>query len=343
MKIRGLIALSMISSFSLQSLTPSTASAEQQRKPKAGAKAEKAAEAPAVPVAATPGSAGATASTSGDAAAPPSPADVRASTKALREGKRLVTKRKLPEAIAKLEEAYSLDPRAEILYNLGFTHQLSQNNDKAIDFYRRYLAADPNGKDGANARRYLAGLEAKAAAEKAQRDAENAAARLEEEEKNRLANTERERDQARADAAAALARATKAEAELTAEREKPRASSSSSSGGGSGRGETLRLAGVGLGVAGIAGLAAGAYFGARSSRLNDELSGRNAVFYPDKVEEGEAADRNMTLSFIAGGVLLAGGITAYVFGRAQGKERPRAALAPSAQPDGAGLVVTGAW
>lgn len=339
MKIRGLIALSMITSFSLQSLTPSTASAEKQSKPKAGkaAKAEKAAaEAPAAPAATTPGSTGSVGA--------PSPADVRASTKALREGKRLVTKRKLPEAIAKLEEAYSLDPRAEILYNLGFTHQLSQNNDKAIDFYRRYLAADPNGKDGANARRYLAGLEAKAKAEKEQRDAEDAAARLEEEEKNRLANTERERDQARADAAAALARATKAEAELTAERDKPRASSSSSSsGGGNGRGETLRMAGVGLGVAGIAGLAAGAYFGARSSRLNDELSGRNAVFYPDKVEEGEAADRNMTISFIAGGVLLAGGITAYVFGRAQGKERPRAALAPSAQPDGAGLVVTGAW
>ncbi len=331
MKIRGLIALSMITSFSLQSLTPSTASAEQQRKPKAG-KAE--AEAPAAPAAAPPSSAGA-----------PSPADMRAATKALREGKRLVTKRKLPEAIAKLEEAYSLDPRAEILYNLGFTHQLSQNNDKAIDFYRRYLAADPKGRDSANASRYLAGLEARAKAEKEQRDAEEAAARLEEEEKNRLAKTERERDQARADAAAALARATKAEAELTAERKKPRAAASSRGGGagGSGRGETLRMAGVGLGVAGVAGLAAGAYFGARSSRLNDELSGRNAVYYPDKVDEGEAADRNMIISFIAGGVLLAGGITTYVFGRAQGKERPRAALAPSAQPDGAGLVVTGAW
>ena len=307
MKSRGLIALSMITTFSLQALSPATASADQE-----------ATAAPAV--------------------------DARAAAKALKEGKRLLVKRQLPEAIAKFEEALARDPsRNEALYQSGFAHQLNQSFEPAIDFYRRYLAAEPSGKYAPEAKRYLTGLEIRKKAADDKRLAEEEKKKKEEDEKNQLANAERERQTARDEATAALARATKAEAELAAERAKPRAVASSSRNTGGSRGETLRLTGVGLGVAGVAGLAAGAYFAARSSRLSDELSEENAVYYPDKVKDGEAADRNMTIAFVTGGVLLAGGVTAYVFGRAQGKERPRAALAPSAQPGGGGLVVTGAW
>jgi tetratricopeptide (TPR) repeat protein len=309
MKSRGLIALSMIATFSSQALSPTTALADQEAP---------AAAAPAV--------------------------DTRAAAKALKEGKRLLVKRQLPEAIAKFEEALARDPaRHEALYQSGFAHQLNQSFEPAIDFYRRYLAAEPNGKYAPEAKRYLLGLETRAEADRKKREAAEAAKKKEEDEKNKLANAERDREAARTEASAALARATKAEAELAAERAKPRAVASSSRSQASSAGEVTRLMGVGLGVAGVAGLAAGAYFAARSSRLSDELSEENAVYYPDKVKDGEAADRNMTIAFVAGGVLLAGGVAAYVFGRAQGKERPRAALAPSAQPGGGGLVVTGAW
>ncbi len=323
MQTRGLIALSVISSFTLQLLPAEQAYADSKPAP---AEAAKPASMPAPATSAPP-------------SAPPSATDVRNAAKAFREGKRLVNKRQLPEAIAKLEEAYALDPRHEHLYNLGVAHQLNLNAEAAIEFYRRYLAADPGGKQAGDAARYLKALEDKAAKEKKQRDAEEQAARQELEAKQRVETAERERDQARAEAAAALARATAAEEMAGSKTGATRTLTVA----GSRRGEGLRLAGVGLGVAGLAGLAAGGYFAARSSRLSDELSETNAVYDPDKVDEGEAADRNMTIAFIAGGVLLAGGVAVFTLGRSRGKERPTAAVTPVVQPGGGAVVLTGAW
>ena len=106
------------------------------------------------------------------AAAPPATADDRAPTpqeikdarRHFEVGKALIAKKQLATAIVELEAAFELDPRTEHLYNLGVAHQLNGENDVAIQYYRLFLHDAPPGAAARDAARYLADLEAKAAA-----------------------------------------------------------------------------------------------------------------------------------------------------------------------------------
>jgi len=122
----------------------------------------------------------------------PSQADASAAANHFKSGLRMIEKGDYAGAIGEIEQANQLDPQSVHLYNLGVAHQNNGDRGKAIDYYRRYLAASPDGKLAAEAERYLNKLEAEAATEKA--------------------------DQARADALAALAAATAARAQETAAR-----------------------------------------------------------------------------------------------------------------------------
>lgn len=116
------------------------------------------------------------------AAAPVRADDARAAKQEARQhfdaGKRLIKKKQFAEAVAELEQAYQLDPRAEHLYNIAVAHHLSGNHAEAAEHYRRFLAENPSGKTARDAARFLAQLEqdaAKRAAEDlARRDAEAA-------------------------------------------------------------------------------------------------------------------------------------------------------------------------
>ena len=96
-------------------------------------------------------------------------------------------------------------------------------------------------------------------------------------------------------------------------------------------------AGVGAGAIGV-GLFV---FGAKAARLSDELSEPGAVYDPQKIADGEAADRNMMISVAVGGALVVGGAVVYMLGRKQGTSAERTTLAPTISPDGVGLVLTG--
>ena len=127
----------------------------------------------------------------------PSRTDVAAAIARFNLGKQMIARGDYAHAIAELERAYELDPRSEHLYNLAVAHQNNAQRDQAIAYYRRYLAAAPDGKLAADAERYLYKLEAEAAAERAEHDRATATAAL-------------------ADATAARAEASAARAELAA-------------------------------------------------------------------------------------------------------------------------------
>lgn len=59
--------------------------------------------------------------------------------------------------------AYSASPFSAFLYNAGFAYEKARNNEKAVDFYRRYLDAEPEAPDYAKVdvkiRALLAGAE----------------------------------------------------------------------------------------------------------------------------------------------------------------------------------------
>ena len=110
---------------------------------------------------------------------PPSQADISAAIKRFRNGQRMIENGDYAGAIGELEQAYQLDPQDVELYNLGVAHQNNGDVDKAIDYYRRYLAAAPTSALAANAQRYLSTLEAAsavAAAEQARAEAQAARA-----------------------------------------------------------------------------------------------------------------------------------------------------------------------
>ncbi|MEJ7732675.1 MAG: tetratricopeptide repeat protein [Polyangiaceae bacterium] len=60
---------------------------------------------------------------------------------------RLYGERRFPEAVALLEQAYALDPKPVLLYNIARAHQESGDARRAIDAFRRYLTADPEASD----------------------------------------------------------------------------------------------------------------------------------------------------------------------------------------------------
>ena len=98
-----------------------------------------------------------------------------------------------------------------------------------------------------------------------------------------------------------------------------------------------------LGGVGVLGLAAGGYFTLKARDINDqaeslcatECAGSELV---DLDRRGDAADRNATIGFIAGGVALAAGVTAIVLA-SRGERRATVTLVPT--PGGA--AASAAW
>src|SRR5512140_2241109 len=135
-------------------------------------------------------------------AKPPSPAAVSAAIKRFENGRRLANKGDYAAAIGEFEQAYQLDPKTVHLYNLAVTHHLKGDRDKAIDYYHRFLAAEPDSKLAPDAERYALQLEAEAAKEQAAE-----AKKHEEEERD-------EAKKARDEVKAAQERAEKAEQAL---------------------------------------------------------------------------------------------------------------------------------
>jgi tetratricopeptide (TPR) repeat protein len=122
----------------------------------------------------------------------PSKTDVDAAIARFNHGKQMIASGDYAHAISEIELAYKLDPRSEHLFNLAVAYQNNAQRDKAIEYYRRYLAAAPDGKLAPDAERYLYKLEAETANERS--------------------------DQARADATTALAEAMAARADATGAR-----------------------------------------------------------------------------------------------------------------------------
>jgi tetratricopeptide (TPR) repeat protein len=62
------------------------------------------------------------------------------------------------EAIAEYEAGYKLEPRPQFLYNIAQSYRLDQKRAQAIDYYKKYLVAQPAGEGSDDARRWIARL-----------------------------------------------------------------------------------------------------------------------------------------------------------------------------------------
>jgi hypothetical protein len=74
---------------------------------------------------------------------PPTPAQIEKAKKAFQEGKKFHEQKKLPEAIEKFKESYTLSKNPLLLYNIGLTMDEAQMEDLALFYYRKFLTDAP--------------------------------------------------------------------------------------------------------------------------------------------------------------------------------------------------------
>ncbi len=77
------------------------------------------------------------------AQAAPTPEQIEQAKKAFGEGRALFEEGKLPEAIEKFKESYRLSRNPVLLYNIGHTLDQSGDKQKALFYYRKFLADAP--------------------------------------------------------------------------------------------------------------------------------------------------------------------------------------------------------
>ena len=189
-----------------------------------------------------------------------------------------------------LREAYSLDPQPVLLYNLARAYEGLGDTNGAIDTYKKYLAADPNAKDRGAIEQRISTLER-------ERDERIAL------EKQNEANRKRAEEEA---ARAAAASRPKKEAPPPHHR------------------SALPYI---VGGIGIGGLATGVVLGLMAT--SQHASARSEPVQLTAENEQNRAKTYATastISFIAGGALLAIGTTWWILDSGNGKSSAQARL-----------------
>lgn len=177
-----------------------------------------------------------------------------------------------------LDEAYALDPQPVLVYNLGRAYEGLGDLTTAIAAYEKYLHDDPKTAD-------RGALEHRIATLRRERDEKVALARQRDEERERADEQRRAAEDER-----------RARGGERAPEERGRSPG------------PYVLAGVG-----VAGLAAGAAFGIMAASTHDAAVAERVQKVA--VEEQDEAKRYATVSsvaFVAGGVLVAAGVTWWI-------------------------------
>lgn len=229
-------------------------------------------------------------------------------------------------ALAAFRAAYELVPINELLLDLGLAAERAGDATVAVDYFERFLAVEARDPRRAEIRTKIAALrEQVEAAEGRRRDEETA----HQAELDRAAEAARARD-----------RRWTAQHDREQVEEVRRAEQARAHHAIEGRGRGLRLGGLALIGGGVLAFGAATYFGLDARALSSELSAHGAQFDPATVAAGHAADRHLIASLIAGGVLVATGVTLHVVGR---RQRVRARLIVTSTRETVALTCAGSF
>jgi tetratricopeptide (TPR) repeat protein len=257
----------------------------------------------------------------------PSKQDIAEAKKHFKAAEEAKRKGEWDKAADEYLAAYARFPDPEFYFNVGEVYRNKGDDEKALQYYVKYLEMDANGRGSNAARTAVAeinrALESrKAAEEEARKKAYEDARKKAEEEQRRKAEEEARKkppgddDDDDDDSGEVIA-------------------------ANPGRG--LRIGGIVSGGIGVVALGAGVFFGLRAKKINDEAADWD-VFDPDRFAKGEAAERNMIICVSVGGAALVTGGVLYLLGhRAGARAERRMSIAPVLLPDGAGLAAGGSF
>ncbi len=115
------------------------------------------------------------------------------------------------------------------------------------------------------------------------------------------------------------------------------------------RGKGMRLAGLGVGGAGLVGLGLGVFFGFKAKDVSDQISNHPMnEMWPDDIQQlekdGQSYENKQIIFMAAGGALVVAGVALYMIGRSKrGGTETTATLVPSVTPESAGFAIAGGF
>lgn len=276
-------------------------------------------------------------------------------------------------AIALYAKAYVQIPHPVLLFNMAQANRLAGRKQLALDLYRRYLAADPEGPHARIARELTAEIErdlaARAEEQRAQEAAHADAAQHASEEQRkaeleRTAQAEREVEEARRATAARRARvedsgrarsATATESRSATTTDSTRGSTQASIAVADGPGEhrrtRRRIAAFAAGGAGLVTVGVGLYVGSRARATWDEAHRSGACDAQHRctpgglaaIEDAHGQARIATGATVLGVAALATGAALYWTAREPRSSPTALRAAPLVSPTAAGLVLAGGF
>lgn len=283
-----------------------------------------------------------------DQGAPLSPREARRQARELdKEFQRLFQEENFTQAIALLEQILVLDPQPLHLYNLALLHYHSNDKEKSLEAFQRFLAEKP--RDQAlkrEAQRFVRILERDVQIiQEARRQAQVKVTEAEQRAGEAQAAAQQAataRDEAQAEAEAARQGQARAEAENQRMRVVLQTASSGAGGG-------KRTIGTSLVLAGGLALGAGAFYALDARAANAEAEGATewTVSYDWLIDRAEGYSQRALIFSITGAALIAGGATLYYLGEREANQplTERAVVgvgvAPAVTTSGAGVSVHG--
>jgi tetratricopeptide (TPR) repeat protein len=232
-------------------------------------------------------------------------------------------------AAREYKNAYELVPHPVLFFNLAQVYRLDGDRKRALEYYERYLAMEPDGQASKQARQFADQLRDELASER-------------EGDGDPGARSDSGRD-AEGDSGAATGAGAGSDGGTPAGSVSRRVSEPVKAGRG------LRVAGLISGGAGLVAIGLGFKFGLDASRITDEINGHDAGEWPDALlarqAEGERAERNMFILTGAGAAAIAaGGVLYYLGHRARRDATERTVgVRPVAGGGQVGVVLAGSF
>lgn len=253
------------------------------------------------------------------------------------------------EAIEFYKAAYDLVPHPELLFNLGQAHRLKGDRVVALDYYRKYLAIQPDGRAAKEAQEWMDQLERSMREEAAEAARKFEEQRLAEEARRAEAARQAEEERrSREDKAAAAPVASPAVSQAAPSPRAPAPAATVAP-----RPFPWQKGGaVVLGAASVASLVLSLHYRAQAYDKYDDyrklvdIIGEQAQTTEDAYDEANSL-RHRHIGFgVAGGVLLAAGIALWLSPPLLSPPRSETAaagLAPLIDEHAAGLVYVGGF
>jgi tetratricopeptide (TPR) repeat protein len=233
------------------------------------------------------------------------------------KGMKAYTLGKFPDAIAEFERAYELRSEPIFLYNIAQSHR--QNNDpaRAIFFYRRYLEAEPGAKNRADIEQRIKDMQSQL-------------------------NAKSENAPAPAPAPQPIVVVAPPMPQPVASEPVPVVQAQPAPPAAS-PGRSLRIAGITVGVLGVAGVAAGIVFGVHATSLHDEAVKPGSVYDDSKYQSSKSFRTLEWVSLgVGGAAIITGGVLYYLGATAKSSGHP-VAIVPVVGPGIGGAALSGSF